>query len=89
MEQALLQELGCQQDATFIEDRLQLEQNEAIREALDAIQELHSQLEQTQRLHQTTVQAYKKEREAYKLMIHQYEHGTMASLDERTTTQIL
>lgn len=48
----------CNEDS----DCLELEQNEAIREAHDAIQELQSQLEQTQSLHQATIQAYKKER---------------------------
>lgn len=60
-------------------DRLELEQNKAIREAHDVIQELPSQLEQTQRSHQATVQAYKKEWVVHKLMIQQYERGAMAS----------
>lgn len=61
----------CNEDS----DCLELEQNEAIREAHDAIQELQSQLEQTQSLHQATIQAYKKE-----LMIQRFERGAMASL---------
>lgn len=63
-------------------DRLEMEQNEAIREAHDAIQELQAQLEQTQRSHQSTVQAYNKERETLKLMIQRYERGAVGSITQ-------
>lgn len=39
-------------------------------------------IKQTQRLRKVTVQAYKKERQAYKLMIERYERGAMVSLPQ-------
>lgn len=46
-------------------------------------------IKQTQRLRKVTVQAYKKERQAYKLMIERYERGAMVSLPQMNGQQLV
>ncbi|KAL5482794.1 MLP1_9 [Sanghuangporus weigelae] len=65
--------------------RMENEQNEAIREAHEAIMTLQAQLESTQASHQATIQAYIKERDTLKTMISRYERG--GALPAATSTQ--
>jgi nucleoprotein TPR len=64
-------ELGAKMEAEEREYReeMEKEQGEAVREAHEAIQELVAELDRQKKTHETTVQAYIKEREALKGML--------------------
>lgn len=78
----ITRDLGARMESEEREykERLEIEQNEAIREAHDAIQELQTQLEHTQKAHQVTIQAYIKERDTLKSMIQRFERGVAGSM---------
>ena len=67
----IVRELGAKMEAEEREykDTLEREQNEAVREAHDAIRELQGRLESQRKSHEVTVQAYVKERDALKSML--------------------
>jgi nucleoprotein TPR len=67
----ITREMGMRMEAEEKEykDALERDQLEAIREAHEAIQALQVQLENQQRSHQNTIQAYAKERDTLKTML--------------------
>jgi nucleoprotein TPR len=73
----VVRELGAKMEAEEREYReeMEKEQGEAVREAHEAIQELVADLDRQKKTHETTVQAYIKEREALKGMLARAERG--------------
>lgn len=69
-------------------EQLDREQIEAIREAHEAIQSLQMQLEAQTRSHQTTVQAYVKERDTLKTMLARYERNDTSTSDALLTIRV-
>ena len=79
----ITRDMGMQMEAEekAYKEVLEREQTEAIREAHEAIQALQTQLENQQKSHQTTIQAYAKERDTLKTMLSHLQKGTGARVN--------
>jgi nucleoprotein TPR len=73
----IVRELGAKMENEEKEyrERMEQEQNEAVREAMEMIQSLETRMEAQKKSHETTVQAYIKERDTLKAMLGRSSHS--------------
>ncbi|KAF5333006.1 hypothetical protein D9758_015176 [Tetrapyrgos nigripes] len=60
-------------------ETMEKEQGEAIREALEAMQELEAKMERQKKASDSTIQAYMKERDMFKMMLARYQKGEVVN----------
>lgn len=86
----IVRELGAKMESEErdYKEQLDREQSEAIQEAHDAIHALQAQVENQQKSHQITIQAYAKERDALKTMLSRYERSGTALQPVPPTAQV-